>query len=161
QGALDDLVDLTPRLASVQPVTCCHVLPDGHGGEGVGTLEHHPDLPPDRHRVDVAPVDVLAVEDHLAIHPGARDELVKTVQAADDRRLAGARRADQGGDLVGLDGQGDVLDRKADAVPSREVRDHEGRSHVYTLLRASTNRATSVRASTMPISVSAPAHARY
>src|SRR5947209_15412242 len=61
------------------------VVADGHGREGIGTLEDHSDDPADRHRVDAVAVDVLPVEDHRALHPGAGDQLVQAVDRKSTR----------------------------------------------------------------------------
>ena len=73
------------------------------------------------HRVDVGRVDVLAVEQDLALDAGAGDELVHAVQRAQERRLAAARGADQRRHLVRLDRDVDVLDRVEGAVVEVQV----------------------------------------
>ena len=46
-------------------------------------------------------VDVVAVEQDLAVERGARDELVHPVEHAQEGRLPAAGRTDQRGDLAG------------------------------------------------------------
>ena len=66
--------------------------------------------------------DVLAVEQHLAVGALVRIEVVHAVEHAQQRRLAAARRADEGGDLAVVERQGDVLQRLVVAVEEIEVR---------------------------------------
>ena len=61
----------------------------------IGALKDHPDTVADRHRIDVARVDVLAVEQHLAVDARVGREIVHAVERANERRFAAARRADQ------------------------------------------------------------------
>ena len=76
----------------------------------------------DRDRVDVGRVDVVAVEQDLALDARARDQLVHAVERAQERRLAAAGGADQRRDLVRLDRHVDVLDRQEVAVVQVQVR---------------------------------------
>ena len=55
-------------------------------------------------------VEVVAVDQHLALDAGAGDDLVHAVQGAEEGRLAAAGRADEGRDGAGLDGEGHALD---------------------------------------------------
>ena len=57
-------------------------------------------------------VDVLAVQFDSARGTSATHDLVHAVQAANERALAAAGRPDDGRDLVGGNGQRDVLDHK-------------------------------------------------
>ena len=70
-----------------------------------------------------------AVEGDLAFHPGAGDQVVHPVEAAEQRALAAAGRADQGRDPVPGDVDRDVPERQRCAVPDREIpgrQDHGG-----------------------------------
>ncbi len=82
---------LPERLAGRQG----HVLEHGHVREEVERLEHDPDPPPQRVDVDVAGGDLRAADPD----PPGLDRL-EQVDAAQKRRLAGARRTDQADDLV-------------------------------------------------------------
>ena len=106
-----------------------HVLEHGHRAEQLDVLERARDPAPDdpvRRRAQQA----LAVEDDLA--------LVRLVQPRDqveERRLAGAVRADQADDLALADVERDVVDRDDPAEPPRHVLDRE-QGHAETLRRA-------------------------
>ena len=63
--------------------------------EEVERLEHDPDPAPDDVDVDAAPRDLLAADEDPA-----RVDRLEQVDAAQQRRLPGARRADQADDLV-------------------------------------------------------------
>src|SRR5712691_1391847 len=95
--------------------------------ERVRLLEDHADPAPELDRVDRAGVEVDAVVEHLPVDPGARNEVVHPVQAAQDRRLAAAGRPDQRGDEVLVRVQRDLADRGATAVGDREVAQLEDR----------------------------------
>jgi hypothetical protein len=85
-------------------------------GKRVGLLEDHRDAHAHLDRIDVPVDDVHAVgiKQDLALVAHVRVEVVHAVEAAQEGRLAAARRADQGGDLV-------LLDRKVDALQGLEV----------------------------------------
>ena len=68
--------------------------------ERVGLLEHHADAGAQLDHVDARVVDVHAVELDRAGDPRDRDGVVHPVDAAQEGRLAAARRADQRGHLV-------------------------------------------------------------
>ena len=68
--------------------------------ERVGLLEDHADARAQLDHVDARVVDVLAVEPDLAGDATDRDRVVHPVDAAQEGRLAAARRADQRGDLA-------------------------------------------------------------
>ena len=93
--------------------------------ERVGLLEDHPDPASHLDRADAGPVERLAVVVEPALDAGAGDEVVHPVQAAEERALAAARRADQGGDLVAPDAQRHVAQRLERAVVEVEALDAE------------------------------------
>src|SRR5262249_46178987 len=72
-------------------------------------------------RGDVLSVQRLAPVGDVALEPGAGDEVVQAVERPEDGGLAAPGRADEGGDLVLVDGQGDVGDGLEGAVPDRDV----------------------------------------
>ena len=124
QGGLDDLVGVA--------LHAHHARPEGDVvvdrlRERVRLLEDHPDPLAHLHGVDRAVVEVLAVVDDLAVDARARDQVVHPVQAADERRLAAARRPDQRGDLVLGDLHRDVADRPVLAVVDVHVAHVEDR----------------------------------
>ena len=67
-------------------------------------------------------VEVLTVVEDLALHLGARDQVVHPVEAADVGALAAARRADEGGDLALEDLHVDALESQLSAVGDVDVR---------------------------------------
>ena len=83
--------------------------------EEVVRLEHDPDLAADAVDVDAARGDLLAVDDD----PAGVDPL-EQVDAAEQRRLARARRADQAHDLVLRDRE---VDPAQDLVPAERLAD--------------------------------------
>src|SRR5262249_41643773 len=91
----------------------------------VRALEHHPDPPAHRDRVDARPVDGVAVQPDLAGDPAAGDELVHAVERAQERGLAAARWADEGGDRLLGDVERDGTDPLLLAVVNAEVAHHE------------------------------------
>ena len=95
--------------------------------ERVRALEDHADPAAHLDRVDAGAVEVGAVVEELAVDPRARDEVVHPVQAAQERRLAAARGADQRRDRVPVDLERDAADRERRAVGDREVVDVEDR----------------------------------
>ena len=95
-------------LDAVQARAVRDVVVDRHR-ERVRLLEDHPDAAAEVDGVDAGRVDVLAVERHEPFDPRAGDQVVHPVQAAQERGLAAAGRADERGDRVLLDGDGDVL----------------------------------------------------
>jgi hypothetical protein len=121
---LDPLVE-----AALEPE---HTRPEGDVvvdrlRERIRLLEDHPDPSPHLDRVDVVRVEVLPVVEHPALDPGARDEVVHPVEAADQRALAAAGRADEGGHGVPVDVERDLPDRDAASVGDGEVPDLEDR----------------------------------
>ena len=98
-----------------------HVLADRHGRERVRLLEHHADAHADLLGPRAGGVDVLAVEQDLAVERGAGDELVHAVEQAQERGLAAARRSDQRGDLAGRHDQVDALEHEVIAEPGARV----------------------------------------
>src|SRR5699024_4958993 len=100
-----------------------HVVLDGHGGEGVSLLEDHAHLAADVDRVDAGAVDVLVVHLHAALDAGTGDDLVHAVQGAQHGGLTTARRADERGDGLRLDGHGHPLDRAEIAVEDVQILD--------------------------------------
>jgi len=130
ERGLDDVVHL--GLGTGQAVdarTVSDVLIDGLG-EGIGLLEDHPDLGAQQHGVDRAGIDVLAVHQDLAGHLGTLDGVVHPVDAAQEGRLATARRTDEGGDGLVGDIQADAVQGLLLAVEDGDVaRSDLGRTH--------------------------------
>ena len=132
-GFLDDLVQTLLHAVHARPVR--DVVVD-RLRERVGLLEDHADPPAHLDRVDVVGVQVLVVESDLPGDPGSGDQVVHPVEAAQDRALAAARRADQRRDLSAPDGQGDVPDGLVVAVEDAHVAHLEDRADVRADLAA-------------------------
>ena len=67
-------------------------------GEWIGFLKHHADASPKVHQVHVTAINVLAVEQDRPFHASAIDQIVHTVEHAQERGFAAARRPDEGRD---------------------------------------------------------------
>jgi hypothetical protein len=80
-------------------------------GKRVWLLKDHADLSPKRDRIDLGPVDVLPLEDHLSRGTRARYLLVKAIEATDQRRLPATRRTDDRGDGKWREPEAYVLQR--------------------------------------------------
>ena len=76
------------------------VVEHAHVREEVEALEHDADVLAQRVEVDAAPGDAFAVEADLALL-----DRLERVDAAQQRRLAAARRADEAHDLVLVDAE--------------------------------------------------------
>ena len=85
-----------------------HVVVDRHG-KGVGLLEHHADAPAQVGDVHAGGVDLLPVEGEGTGDLHAGDQFVHPVDGPQKGGLAAAGGPDEGGDLVGFDVDGDVL----------------------------------------------------
>src|SRR5271165_3660591 len=123
---LDTLVHVAVA-ARAQAQARRDVLVDRHRREGVRFLEDHPDRAADRDDVDRGVVDVDVLEHHLALGAGAGDLLVHAVDAAYERRLAGARRPDDRGDLVGGEVEVDPLHLFGLAIERAQALEPDGR----------------------------------
>ena len=97
-----------------------HVLID-RDGQRVGPLEDHADGLAQFDQRDVRVVDVLAQNPDLARGGDVAVALVDAVEAAQQRGLAAAGRADERGDEAVLDVHGDVDQRLELAVPEVQV----------------------------------------
>ena len=123
-AVLDPGVELGARQALVEPDAEGDVLVDRHR-ERRRLLEHHADARAQQVDVLVGAQQVVAVEQHLAGGALAGIEVVHAVQHAQQRRLAAARRADEGRRLVGVERQADALERPAVAVEEIEIADRD------------------------------------
>ena len=84
-----------------------HVVED-RLGERVGPLEHHADPLAQRHEVGARREDRRALDQDVALVADARDQVVEPVDRAEEGGLAAARRADDRGDRLALDREGQV-----------------------------------------------------
>src|SRR5262249_15266355 len=78
--------------------------------------EHHADVPPHRHRVDVLLVNVLALVADVPLEAEAAHQVVHAVDRAEHRALAAARRSDERGDRALPDPQARVAHRLKIAI---------------------------------------------
>ena len=124
QRRLDAAVELGLRQPLVEPDAEGDVLVDRHRKRR-RLLEHHADAGAQQIEVLLRRQHVLAVEQHLALGALVRIEVVHAVEDAQQRRLAAARRADEGRHLVLRRAAGDVLQRSAVAVIEIEVADRD------------------------------------
>ncbi|MDQ1174686.1 hypothetical protein QE430_002993 [Microbacterium testaceum] len=130
QRLLDEGVGVAARHALVVELRAGqHVLADRHGRERVGALEDHADVTTHEHGVDTGTVEVVAVDEHAALHVTAGDDLVHAVEGAQERGLAAAGGSDERGDRAGLDVDRDALDREEVAVVDVEVLDLDALGH--------------------------------
>ena len=120
QRALDALAHVDAARAG-EPQPGGDVVEDRHRRERVRLLEDHADRAAHRDDVDVRRVDVEVVEQDLALGARAGDLLVHAVDAAHERRLAAARRADHRRHLVRRVVEVDALDGVAVAVVGVDV----------------------------------------
>jgi hypothetical protein len=126
---LRDLVELL-LVAHAGELEAGHdIVADRHRRERVRPLEHHADGAAHLHRVDLRRVDVLAVEQHGAVHPRPGDDLVHPVQRAQHRRLAAAGGPDERGDHLRRHRQRHALDRVELAVVDVQILDIDPLGH--------------------------------
>ena len=123
-GAAQRRLDLLVQVAAAgagQAQAGGDVVEDRHRRERVGLLEDHADRAAHGDDVDRGVVEVDVVEQHLALGARAGDLLVHAVDAAHHRRLAAAGRADDRGDLVGVEVEVDALDLLGGAVEGAQA----------------------------------------
>ncbi len=122
QRRFDELVQpapLEPR-GGVDPQAEHDVFVDGDG-QRVRPLKHHADRLAQLAEADIRIVDVLAEDTNLALGPHVAVSLVQPVEAAQERRLAAAGRADEPRDQSPPDLDIDALERLEVAVPEAQV----------------------------------------
>src|SRR5712692_2775069 len=100
QTALDPLSECRSPGQPVEAQADRHILEDAARRQGIGPLEHHPDVAPDIHRLDGTRVDVDPVDQYLALHAAPGYFLVHAIQTAHKGRFPASRRADDGGGAV-------------------------------------------------------------
>src|SRR3954454_20991423 len=83
EAALHHVGEVAMSHAPGEPEARDHVIEYRHRREWVGTLKDHPHHTTEGNWIDRRVVDVLAVEQHLALHSRARNDLVHAVEAAD------------------------------------------------------------------------------
>src|ERR1700733_7767154 len=115
----------------IEPDTECDVLVDRHRKRR-RLLEHHADA-----RAQQLEIEVIGLVEHqLAGGALSRIEVVHPVENPQQRRLAAARRSDEGGDAMGAERDVDVLQRLVLAV----VEIQAARRHLRRRLRLSGHR---------------------
>ena len=113
QGLLDPVVQVVLHAVQAQPEG--DVVED-RLGKRVRPLEHHPDAAPHLDGIHAGRVQIVAVIADRPRNGRPRDQVVHPVQAAKERRLATARRADEGGHDALVDVQVHVADRHGAGV---------------------------------------------
>ncbi len=110
QRLLDPVVDVNFRQVLVQPNAEGDILVDRHR-ERRRLLEYHADARTQQIEIVSGRDDVLALEHDLALGTLAGIEVVHPVHHPEQRRLAAARRTNEGGDLTIVQRQRDPLQR--------------------------------------------------
>ena len=93
------IIETTAAAHAAHPRAVVDILTDGHG-EGVRFLEDHADSFPQQFEIHPGSIDVLALDQDLALDADALDHVVHAVETTQKGRFATARRSDEGGDLV-------------------------------------------------------------
>ncbi len=97
------------------------------GREGIGFLEDHAHIAAEFHDIDGGIMDVDAFDEDFALgDAGADDFVVHAVDAAQQGGFAATGGADEGGDLVLFQCEGDVLQRLGGTITERYVVDLHG-----------------------------------
>ena len=135
QAPLDDRIEVALPVDPLDAAAERDVLVD-RLRERIRFLEDHPDPAPQRVDVQVGIVDVLPFEEDRSRRPHAVDEVVHPVEAAQQRGLAAARRADERRDPLLRDLEGDLAERPRRSVPERERLDGQDRSLDHSALPA-------------------------
>ncbi len=90
-----------------------HILED-RKREGGGQVEDHPHPPAQLRKGNLRIIDLLAVDEDLAGVVRPEDQIGETVHALEQGRLPAPGRAQDGEDLIGPDGQVDLLQGRTD-----------------------------------------------
>ena len=120
QALLHDPVQLGFVLYAMHLRAVGHILVDGFR-ERVGFLEDHPDFLPERDHISPRCMDILIIKRDLPGDLHVIDQVVQPVEAAQQRGLAAARGADQGGHLVLRDLHRYGLERMLLMIPEIEI----------------------------------------
>src|ERR1035437_7403405 len=120
EAGFDQLAEGPPVVQPAAARAVGDVLEDRHR-ERVGALEDHANAASQLDDAHVRVHHVLAVEAAPALDAGAGDQVVHAVEAAQERRLAAARRADQGQDGAVLHVEADVTHRDLLAIADGDV----------------------------------------
>jgi hypothetical protein len=100
------------------------ILEDGLG-KRVGLLEHHAHARPELHWIELGVVDVLVVDRDLAGDAATGDRIVHAVDAAQERRLAATRGANEGHHALFGNVDRDVLERVLLGVVDVDIPGHD------------------------------------
>ena len=95
QRVFDLLMDVA--LVTVEAQTESDIVENAHR-ERIRLLEHHPDKSANDHRIDGGSVNVLPQEMDMTLEPKPGNHVVHSVEAAQHRALAAARRPNKTGD---------------------------------------------------------------
>ncbi len=122
---LDGFVEHALLLDALDAQAVDDVLVDALG-ERVGLLEHHANATTQVGHILALAVDIVTVEVDGAFDTAAVDQIIHTVEAAQQGRLAAAGRADEGGHALARDVHADVEQRLLLAVVQAEIRHFDG-----------------------------------
>ena len=129
-GALErffhDVIEVAFASHALQTRAKGDILVDGFG-KRVGLLKNHAHAATEVDRVDALGIDIVAVERHGALDARTLDQVIHAVDAAQKRRLAAARRANEGGDGVFGDVEVKPRQRMKVTVPKVEILGRNGR----------------------------------
>ncbi len=159
QCALSPFEDLRARETPVELQASHGVVGDAHGGEWVRSLEHHPDTTTNLDRVDLIPVDVGPVEQHLPFDASSADLVVHPIETSDQRRLPAAGRPDHRGHLPGLSNQVHAVQDLVGPEPRGQSGDFQFPHAILFFWRLERTLAEIDRNSTATSSTNAPPHA--
>ena len=115
EGLLHPVGDEGLVAYAVDPQAVGYIVEDAFR-EGIGALEDHAHLLAKFVHLHSRGVDVLAVDEYLAVQAGSRDEVVHAVEQAQKGRLPAAGRPDERHDLVAGNLHRDALERVEAAV---------------------------------------------
>jgi len=120
QASFDDLIQV---VVAAEPQ---HAWPKGHIvidrlWEGVRALKDHAHPLPQAHHIVPGLIDLLVVQQYVALQVKRANRIVHAVQAAHKGRLAAARGTDERRDLPLFDLEGDIREHLFAAVKGIEV----------------------------------------
>src|SRR6266571_5175471 len=111
-GAMCHTIDTRPHR---------HIVKYAASGQDIRLLEDHTDMLTHMPWLDRPGVDVEAINQHGAGHASIWHLLVHAIEAADEGRLAAARRPNHRGDRLRLDREIDIKERLLPSIPGIQM----------------------------------------